>query len=521
MTVIASGIFTRSIASKSRRGDRYRGQLILTARQQHVDLDLYLPQCFRRGSALSVDGSSMALSISLCSGMPDQCVCSASCADISLTTCSKSTGGDKYTGRFRDGSGSVSIYLPQIISRANGISTPQLVLLVETNAQVLETEANHLHSEMAGITERLSVDYFAKGFFSLTKAAKGRGGDRYDGEFHHPDTGHTFAANLYIPQIISRLTNQLHPIEAFNITLCKDTHIRSVSVISMKLAKQAKSSGGDKYEGLISGSSSERVSVYLPQGISRYGSSVLRSITLVLLKVPLQTATPTFSRRSIGVRADDATGQTRTLRGVESDKGEATLSHDRAVVNRLASNLLHSSGGVRGSLVSRGRAMHIEDEGENDSCNDSSFREEDCSSESDGAYSSSEADNDTESSFNSSTDCSSESIYCSSIKNSRVKSCGTPKLSTCRTLKRKRASLVLSSDHGEDDCMFAGEDHSGSLSPSINETVIMRRRRRVVESDNDDDGHSTGGACSGEAFDNIEGIEVGKLIGGDLRFLLI
>lgn len=92
---------------------------------------------------------------------------------------------------------------------------------------------------------------------NLVSTAKKSGGDKYSGNL-----GDEKPTDIYIPQIISReLSNA--PISTINFIL-SDVEIENSYIII--LTKQAKSKGGDKYEGEIKG---EQFITYLPQKITR------------------------------------------------------------------------------------------------------------------------------------------------------------------------------------------------------------------------------------------------------------
>jgi tryptophanyl-tRNA synthetase len=92
---------------------------------------------------------------------------------------------------------------------------------------------------------------------NLTSTAKKSGGDKYSG-----DLGDEKSTDIYIPQIISRESSTT-PNSIINFTL-SDVEIENSYTIM--LTKQAKSKGGDKYEGEIKG---EQFIAYLPQKITR------------------------------------------------------------------------------------------------------------------------------------------------------------------------------------------------------------------------------------------------------------
>jgi len=92
---------------------------------------------------------------------------------------------------------------------------------------------------------------------NLVSTAKKNGGDKYSGDLG--DEKHT---DIYIPQIISRELKNT-PVSKINFTL-SDTEIDKSYTIT--LTKEAKSKGGDKYEGEIK---AETFIVYLPQKITR------------------------------------------------------------------------------------------------------------------------------------------------------------------------------------------------------------------------------------------------------------
>ena len=92
---------------------------------------------------------------------------------------------------------------------------------------------------------------------NLVSIAKKSGGDKYSG-----DLGDENTTDIYVPQNISREINN-NPIPILKFTL-SDTEINNSYTIT--LTKQAKSKGGDKYEGEIKG---EPFTIYLPQKITR------------------------------------------------------------------------------------------------------------------------------------------------------------------------------------------------------------------------------------------------------------
>jgi hypothetical protein len=92
---------------------------------------------------------------------------------------------------------------------------------------------------------------------NLVSTAKKSGGDKYSG-----DLGDEKLTDIYIPQTISReLTST--PVSTVSFTLSDAEIDNSYTII---LTKQAKSKGGDKYEGEIKG---EKFISYLPQKITR------------------------------------------------------------------------------------------------------------------------------------------------------------------------------------------------------------------------------------------------------------
>jgi len=92
---------------------------------------------------------------------------------------------------------------------------------------------------------------------NLVSIAKKSGGDKYSG-----DLGDEKPTDIYIPQNISREVSN-NPISTLKFTL---SDIEITNSYTITLTKQAKSKGGDKYEGEIKG---EQYIVYLPQIITR------------------------------------------------------------------------------------------------------------------------------------------------------------------------------------------------------------------------------------------------------------
>ena len=92
---------------------------------------------------------------------------------------------------------------------------------------------------------------------NLVSIAKKSGGDKYSG-----DLGDEKLTDIYVPQNISReLSNK--PISILKFSL---SEIEIDNSYTITLTKQAKSKGGDKYEGEIKG---DPFIVYLPQKITR------------------------------------------------------------------------------------------------------------------------------------------------------------------------------------------------------------------------------------------------------------
>jgi hypothetical protein len=93
----------------------------------------------------------------------------------------------------------------------------------------------------------------------LKKEAKSRGGDRYSGAVDGE------SMDVYIPQCITRVSGPAKKkmVISFYTDNSADNSFR------IKLAKAAKSSGGDKYEGDVLG---ESFTPYIPQIVSRVGS---------------------------------------------------------------------------------------------------------------------------------------------------------------------------------------------------------------------------------------------------------
>ena len=108
---------------------------------------------------------------------------------------------------------------------------------------------------------------------NLTSTAKKSGGDKYSG-----DLGDEKSTDIYIPQIISR-ESSITPNSIINFTLSDVEIENSYTII---LTKQAKSKGGDKYEGEIKG---EQFIAYLPQKITRKDRNPISKLYISFEKI--------------------------------------------------------------------------------------------------------------------------------------------------------------------------------------------------------------------------------------------
>lgn len=302
MALLAAGIFTLTAAAKSNGCDRYSGHFISTSTGQAHALDVYLPQIINRCIQERCDSISRVL-ISLNSLLADECAENVSWAVLALDKQSHS-GGDKYSGCFRfSEEEKVAIYVPQGLSRKGGAARAQLFLKIETDPDAIAageaaTEAmkQQLSVDAVKVPAAGTIDaspeglgdlhhgVIATGQFSIFSVAKGSGGDRYRGTLLHCSSSDTFPLDIYIPQCLSRKRG-LKPFANIIISLSDLIARPVVSGVQLKLTKSAKSSRGDRYDGAAEESGKDKITVYLPQGISRSGSSGIRKDVILTVLV--------------------------------------------------------------------------------------------------------------------------------------------------------------------------------------------------------------------------------------------
>ena len=86
----------------------------------------------------------------------------------------------------------------------------------------------------------------AKAVLKLKKAAKSRGGDRYDGVLHLVAGKGREDIDIYIPQFITRLKHIPQEKLSFSIFEVRPASTPERHIIKVRLSSQAKSSGGKK-----------------------------------------------------------------------------------------------------------------------------------------------------------------------------------------------------------------------------------------------------------------------------------
>ena len=122
----------------------------------------------------------------------------------------------------------------------------------------------------------------AKGVLQLKKGAKSRGGDRYDGVLNLASKGRE-DIDIYIPQFITRVDRTPVQYLSFSIFETKPSKTSETQrIIKTRLASQAKSQGGDKYDAGLLGPDDEKFTPYVPQSVSR-NDGIPRSVLYLLL----------------------------------------------------------------------------------------------------------------------------------------------------------------------------------------------------------------------------------------------
>ena len=122
----------------------------------------------------------------------------------------------------------------------------------------------------------------AKAVLQLRKAAKSRGGDRYDGVLNLASKGRE-DIDIYIPQFITRVDRTPVQYLSFSIFETKPSKTSGTQrIIKTRLASQAKSQGGDKYDAGLVGPDDEKFTPYVPQSVSR-NDGIPRSVLYLLL----------------------------------------------------------------------------------------------------------------------------------------------------------------------------------------------------------------------------------------------
>ena len=296
-------------------------------------LDVYVPQSLSRNGVVEPAES---LLLTLCCGEvsdggsggvkegvhDEDCGSSSSSGHhntvvLRLAQAAKSKGGDKFEGSVLDLDDKLTVYLPQELSRVqvdNNSSEIRRNLLLtfdvfawkghsegENESKSKSEEAMMESVSGLGSGEPRSVELkivkdesehvsrgaesdkvVGRGDFKLHAAAKSKGGDRYKGELTSLGNGNSFPLDIYVPQSISRDTENHLSIASMSLCLL-DGDIKADNSIVLQLTKAAKGKGGDKYVGQVE---DENVTVYLPQELSRGDSAVSRGCMTLIINRP-------------------------------------------------------------------------------------------------------------------------------------------------------------------------------------------------------------------------------------------
>jgi len=122
----------------------------------------------------------------------------------------------------------------------------------------------------------------AKAVLQLRKAAKSRGGDRYDGVLNLTSKGRE-DIDIYIPQFITRVDRR--PVQYLSLSIFEIKPLKTSEtqrIIKTRLVSPAKSQGGDKYDAGLVGPDDEKFTPYIPQSVSR-NDGIPRSVLYLLI----------------------------------------------------------------------------------------------------------------------------------------------------------------------------------------------------------------------------------------------
>ena len=281
---IAEGLFSLSQKAKSKGGDKYKGELSpVDSADSSFPIEVYVPQLISRRKELKEPLGEFFLCV--CSANDDFDASSNSIL-MKLTKPAKGSGGDKYEGTLLEDK--MTIYIPQQFSRLDKSNIRDKIILAFMRADSDNTVVTGVKREVdpsdgrKDIVNHHKVDEptlgeIAYGSFFLHAAAKSKGGDRYKGmlllrgQFFSSNTAE-FPLDIYIPQKLSRRTDDTSPIPELQLSVTERSLITSNSV-KLHLTKAAKANGGDKYEGEVS---EEKLMIYLPQEISRVNDATPR-----------------------------------------------------------------------------------------------------------------------------------------------------------------------------------------------------------------------------------------------------
>lgn len=294
---IADGFLTFATCSRSGGYFRYSG-LFNTANGRKFRLDVSLPPFIQRDHNLSRN-STTKIFMSVFSNVSSGYSGSAYCADVMLSNTAKSK--DVYWGNFRGRESmedTISVYMPQGLSRVSGIPMTELSLLIEINPRMEADGSNGAtaieggdRSCSNGINAVSDAGSLGRGRFSLIATASGLGSDRYLGELFS-SSGHTYPMDVYLPQIFSRIGPR--PQQEVAITFREHADTVPNEAVLLHIKRAAKASGGDRFHGTFRG---RDVTIYLPQGITRENGAVC-------LKSVLMEVENVAKKRKLGPSAD-------------------------------------------------------------------------------------------------------------------------------------------------------------------------------------------------------------------------
>lgn len=323
MCLLVTGIFNLESAAKSKGGDKYKGE-------GELPLDVYIPQSFSRKEGKA---PVKQLSLSFYDNLKQE-----GCIMLKLAKAAAKSGGDKYEGEC-DGT-KLTLYIPQAISRVNSKPRPSLIVIISntnntgggiaTSSSLSSSSSSSLslsqaeakpepkhepkhdpHSSSSGPGN----EPLAHGTFHLQTAAKSVGGDRYKGD------SEDFISDIYIPQSFSRKDPDREPDKLVSLSFYEKP--QGGDEVVMKLAKAAKSSGGDKYEGECD---SSKMTMYIPQDVSRVNASprpaVYAVITQLLAGSKIEAKPNDNTKRKTSTKNDEKVVKVRKTRITDDEDAE-------------------------------------------------------------------------------------------------------------------------------------------------------------------------------------------------------